>query len=136
MSYRTRIYRQRNTRQSENDKSAEQDKFFNRSSGKGGQNGTKNAFFQAKSNDAPGGEDALEKEAGKNEQASAEKDPAAAKDPASTDKDPAAEQKDAGAKDPAEDKKEEKIQRLATPEEDKKTATNDERQKNDKDKQS
>ncbi|MGZ5286780.1 MAG: hypothetical protein ACXWB9_06335, partial [Flavisolibacter sp.] len=75
-------------------------------------NGTRNAFFQAKPNDAAAGaEDALEKDANQSATQVANQDP-------------------------AKDKKEETVQRLATPEEDKQTSTNDERQKNDKDKQS
>ena len=111
MSYRSRVYRQRNTQQNENDKSKEQDKFFNRASEKSNANGTKNAFFQAKSNDAAATEDPMEKEA--NQSASAITN-----------------------QDPAKDKKDETIQKLSTPEEDKQTSTNDERQKNDKEKQS
>jgi hypothetical protein len=111
MSYRSRVYRQRNAQQNENDQTKEQEKFFSRSSEKTGSNGTKSAFFQAKSNDAaPGAEDSLEKDA--NQSAKEIANPNTAKD-----------------------KKEETIQRLATPEEDKQTSTNDERQKNDKDKQ-
>lgn len=111
MSYRSRVYRQRNAQQNEHERSKDQDKFFSRSSEKAG-SGSKNAFFQAKPEDSPAAsEDALEKEANKS----------------------AAE---VTGKDPAQDKKEETIQRLATPEEDKLTSTNDERQKNDKDKQS
>jgi hypothetical protein len=111
MSYRSRVYRQRNAQQNEHDQSKEQDKFFSRSSEKSGSNGSKNAFFQAKPNDASGGEDALEKEANKSATEVANQDP-------------------------VKDKKEETIQKLATPEEDKQTSTNDERQKNDKEKQS
>jgi hypothetical protein len=112
MSYRSRVYRQRNTQQNENDKSKDQNKFFNRASEKSTRNGTKNAFFQAKSNDtAAGAEDALEKEANKSAT-------------------------ELTNQDPVKDKKEETIQKLATPEEDKQTSTNDERQKKDKEKQS
>jgi len=111
MSYRSRVYRQRNTQQNENDKSKDQDKFFSRSSEKSNGNGTKNAFFQAKSNDAAGAEDSMEKEANQSATAVANQDP-------------------------AKDKKDETIQKLSTPEEDKQTSTNDERQKNDKEKQS
>jgi hypothetical protein len=112
MSYRSRVYRQRNAQQNEHDQSKDQDKFFSRASGKSRGNGTKNAFFQAKSNDAAAGaEDALEKEANKSAT-------------------------EVTKQDPAKDKKEETIQRLATPEEDKQTSTNDERQKKDKEKQS
>ncbi len=112
MSYRSRVYRQRNTQQSEHEKSKDQDKFFSRSSEKSNVNGAKNAFFQAKPADAAAGaEDAMEKEANQSATQVAEQDP-------------------------AKDKKDETIQRLATPEEDKQTSTNDERQKNDKDKQS
>ncbi|MGZ8544698.1 MAG: hypothetical protein ACXWV0_05345 [Flavisolibacter sp.] len=110
MSYRSRVYRQRNTQQNDHDQSKDQDKFFSRSSEKS--NGTRNAFFQAKPNDAAAGaEDALEKDANQSATQVANQDP-------------------------AKDKKEETVQRLATPEEDKQTSTNDERQKNDKDKQS
>lgn len=112
MSYRSRVYRQRNAQQNEHDQSKEQEKFFSRSSEKTGSNGTKSAFFQAKPNDtAAGAEDALEKEA--NQTANAVNNQTASSD-----------------------KKEETIQKLATPEEDKQTSTNDERQKNDKEKQS
>ena len=109
MSYRSRVYRQRNPQQSEKD-SKDQDKFFSRASEKSPASGTKNAFFQAKSNDAPAPENELEKQA---------------------------EQKAAAApaKENLKDKKDEAIQKLATPEEDKRTSTNDERQKNDKEKQ-
>ncbi len=111
MSYRSRVYRQRNAQQNENDQAKEQEKFFSRSSEKSGSNGTKSAFFQAKSNDASvGADDSLEKEAN---QSSTEMT----------------------NQNSAKDKKEETIQRLSTPEEDKQTSTNDERQKNDKDKQ-
>lgn len=111
MSYRSRVYRQRNAHQQENDQAQEQEKFFSRSGEKSGDKGSKGAFFQAKSNDVAAPEDALEKEANKTAQAVA--GPGQAKD-----------------------KKEETIQKLATPEEDKKTSTNDERMKQDKDKQS
>jgi hypothetical protein len=109
MSYRSRVYRQRNPQQTEKD-SKEQDKFFARATEKSHGNGTKNAFFQAKSNDASAGEDALEKQA--DQQAAA-----------------------VPAQDQVKDKKDEAIQKLATPEEDKQTSTNDERLKNDKEKQ-
>jgi hypothetical protein len=112
MSYRSRVYRQRNAQQNEHDQTKEQEKFFNRSSEKSGSNGTKSAFFQAKPNDATASaEDTLEKEANQTAEA-------VNNQPAVT------------------DKKEEAIQKLATPEEDKLTSTNDERQKNDKEKQS
>ena len=111
MSYRSRIYRQRNAQQNEHDQSKDQDKFFSRASEKSSVNGSKNAFFQAKSNDAVGAEDALEKEANKSAT-------------------------DVANQDPVKDKKEETIQKLSTPEEDKQTSTNDERLKNDKEKQS
>jgi hypothetical protein len=110
MSYRSRVYRQRNAQQNEHDQSKDQDKFFSKASEKSKSNGTKNAFFQAKSNDATGTEDSLEKEANKSAAEMASKD--------------------------VKDKKDETIQKLATPEEDKQTSTNDERQKNDKEKQS
>lgn len=109
MSYRSRVYRQRNPQQTDRD-SKEQDKFFTRSTEKSKGNGTKNAFFQAKSNDTTGADDALEKQA---EQQAASV--------------PNQEQ--------VKDKKDEAIQKLAMPEEDKQTSTNDERQKNDKEKQ-
>jgi len=111
MSYRSRVYRQRNVQQNENDQSKDRDKFFSRTSEKSGRNSSKNAFFQAKPNDASAGEDALEKEANKSANAVANQDQ-------------------------VKDKKDETIQKLATPEEDKQTSTNDERQKNDKEKQS
>lgn len=110
MSYKSRVYRQRNAQQNEHDQSKDQEKFFSRTSEKSGSNGTKNAFFQAKSNNTTGAEDSLEKEANKSAAEMANKD--------------------------VKDKKEETIQKLATPEEDKQTSTNDERQKNDKEKQS
>jgi len=111
MSYRSRVYRQRNAHQQENDQAQEQEKFFSRQGERSGDKGSRGAFFQAKSNDAAAPEDALEKEANKTAQA-------------------------VGGPDQAKDKKEEAIQKLATPEEDKKTSTNDERMKQDKDKQS
>jgi hypothetical protein len=110
MSYRSRVYRQRNAHQ-DNDKAQDQEKFFSRSSEKSGDKGSKGAFFQAKSNEAGTSEDALEKEADKSATAVANQDP-------------------------AKDKKDETIQKAATPEEDKQTSTNDERMKQDKDKQS
>jgi len=110
MSYRSRVYRQRNAHQNENDQAQEQEKFFSRSSEKSGDQGSKGAFFQAKSNDAAAPEDALEKEANKSAAA-------------------------VTGQDPAKDKKDETIQKAATPEEDKKASTNDERMKQDKDKQ-
>jgi hypothetical protein len=110
MSYRSRVYRQRNAHQNENDQAQDQEKFFSRASGKSGDKGSKGAFFQAKSNNAGTPEDALEKEANKTAQAVA-------------------------GQDPKKDKKDETIQKLATPEEDKQTSTNDERMKIDKDKQ-
>src|SRR4029078_2946877 len=64
MSYRSRVYRQRNPQQNEKD-SKDQDKFFTMSSEKSPAAGAKNAFFQAKPNDTPGSDDALEKEANK-----------------------------------------------------------------------
>lgn len=109
MSYRSRVYRQRNTQQNEYDHSKDQDKFFNKGPEKSATNGSKNAFFQAKSNDATGGEDALEKEANKSTTA-------------------------IGEQNAMKDKKDETIQKLATPEEDKQASTNDERQRNDKEK--
>lgn len=112
MSYRSRVYRQRNNQQNDHEQSKDQDKFFSRSSEKSKANSSGNAFFQAKPDEAAAGaEDAMEKEAN---QSAAQ----------------------VAGMDPAKDKKEETIQRLATPEEDKQTSTNDERQKNDKDKQS
>ena len=111
MSYRSRVYRQRNAHQNENEQAQDQEKFFSRSTEKSGDKGNKGAFFQAKPNDAAAPEDALEKEANKTAQAVA-------------------------GQGPAKDKKEETIQKQATPEEDKKAATNDERMKQDKDKQS
>ena len=111
MSYRSRVYRQRNTQQNESDQSRDRGKFFSKTSEKSNGNGTKNAFFQAKSDDTPGGGDALEKEAEQSATALAEQDA-------------------------VKDKKDETIQKLATPEKDKQTSTNDERQKNDKEKQS
>ena len=110
MSYRSRVYRQRNPQQNEKD-SKDQDKFFTMSSEKSPAAGAKNAFFQAKPNDTPGSDDALEKEANKKADAVPDRNN-------------------------VKDKKDEKIQKLATPEEDKQTSTNDERQKNDKEKQS
>lgn len=111
MSYRSRVYRQRNAHQNEGEQSKDQDKFFSRSPEKSKVNASKASFFQAKPTDAAkGADDALEKEA--NQSANKMANP-----------------------DLAKDKKDEAIQRLATPEEDKKTSTNDERQKNDKDKQ-
>lgn len=110
MRYGSRIYRQRNVQQSEKDSSKDQEKFFSQSAEKS--NGSKNAFFQAKANDpVVGSGDAMEKEA----------DAKAAQVTGS---------------EPVSDKKEETVQRLATPEEDKQTSTNDERMKQDKDKQS
>jgi|GEM_PF-3325529 hypothetical protein len=111
MSYRSRVYRQRNTQQNENEKSKDQDKFFSKGSEKSKMTGSRNAFFQAKSNDPATGENALEKEA--NQKAATAVKP-----------------------DPVKDKKDETIQKLSTPEEDKQTSTNDERMKKDKDKQS
>lgn len=111
MSYRSRVYRQRNAQQNEHDQSKEQDKFFSKTAEKSGSNGSRNAFFQKKSNDTTGAEDALEKEANKSATAISNQDT-------------------------VKDKKEETIQKLATPEEDKQTSTNDERLKNDKEKQS
>lgn len=111
MSYRSRVYRQRNAQQNEHDQSKDQDKFFSRTSEKSGSNDSKNAFFQAKSNNTSGAEDSLEKEANKSAEAMANQEA-------------------------VKDKKEETIQKLATPEEDKQTSTNDERLKNDKEKQS
>jgi len=111
MSYRSRVYRQRNANQHENDQAQDQEKFFSRSSEKSGDKGSKSAFFQAKSNDAAAPEDALEKEANKSATAVA-------------------------GQEPAKDKKDETIQKAATPEEDKKTSTNDQRMKQDKEKQS
>jgi len=102
MSYRSRVYRQRNTQQNENDQSKDQDKFFSKASEKTNKRGNGNAFFQAKSNDPAAGENALEKEA--NQQAASAVKP-----------------------DPVKDKKDETIQKLSTPEEDKQTSTNDER---------
>jgi hypothetical protein len=110
MSYRSRVYRQRNPQQNEKD-SKDQDKFFTRTAEKTTATGTKNAFFQAKPNDTPGSDDAIEKQASQNAAA-------------------------VPSKDNMKDKKDETIQKLATPEEDKQTSTNDERQKNDKEKQS
>ncbi|OQP60573.1 hypothetical protein A3860_32685 [Niastella vici] len=110
MSYRSRVYRQRNAHQHENEQPQEE-KFFSRSGEKSGDKGSKGAFFQAKPNEAGTAEDALEKEANKTANAVAKQDP-------------------------TKDKKDEAIQKAATPEEDKKTATNDERMKQDKDKQS
>src|SRR5687768_4577753 len=109
MSYRSRVYRQRNPQQIEKD-TKDQDKFFNKATEKSSGHETKNAFFQAKSNDASSVEDTLEKQA--DQQASA-----------------------VPAQDQVKDKKDETIQKLATPEEDKQTSTNDERLKNDKEKQ-
>jgi hypothetical protein len=111
MSYRSRVYRQRNTQQNENDKSKEQDKFFNRSSEKSNVNGTKNSFFQAKSNDAASAEDRNEKEANQSATSVANQDV-------------------------TKDNNDETRQKLSTPQEDEQTSTNDERLKNDKDKQS
>jgi len=108
MSYRSRVYRQRNTQQNEKDQNKDQDKFFSRSSEKSEQV-SKSAFFQAKSNDAGGDKDALEKQANKTAEAVAKPDA-------------------------VKDKKDEAIQKLSTPEDDKQTSTNDERQKKDKDK--
>ena len=110
MSYRSRVYRQRNVQHNEKDASKDQEKFFSNSVEK--TNGSKNAFFQAKANDpAAGSGDAMEKEADKT----------------------AAQVTGA---EPVSDKKDETIQRLATPEEDKQTSTNDERMKQDKEKKS
>ncbi len=110
MTYRSRVYRQRNVQQANNEKAKDQDKFFSSNTEKG--NGSKNAFFQAKANDPVGGSgDALEKEA---ETKAAQ----------------------VNAADAVSEKKDEAVQRLATPEEDKQTSTNDERMKQDKDKQS
>lgn len=111
MSYRSRVYRQRNAHQHENDQAQDQEKFFSRSSEKSGDKGRQGAFFQAKSNDASTSEDALEKEANQSATAVANQDQAT-------------------------DKKDETIQKAATPEEDKQTSTNDQRMKQDKDKQS
>ena len=111
MSYRSRVYRQRNAQQNEHDQSKDPDKFFSRASEKSSGNESKNAFFQAKSNDAVGAEDSLEKEANKSAT-------------------------DLANQEPGKDKKDEVIQKLSTPEEDKQTSTNDERLKNDKEKQS
>jgi hypothetical protein len=111
MSYRSRVYRQRNTQQNEHDQSRDQDKFFGKSSRESGSKGAKNTFFQAKSNDTSGADDSLEKEANNSAAAMANQDAQKGKE-------------------------EETIQKLATPEEDKLTSTNDERQKNDKERQS
>ena len=111
MSYRSRVYRQRNAQQNEHDQSKDQEKFFSRASGKSSEKGGRNTFFQAKSNDAGGAEDALEKEANKSATAMANEDQ-------------------------MKNKKDEAIQKLATPEEDKQTSTNDERLKKDKENQS
>lgn len=111
MSYKSRVYRQRNAHQNESEQSKEQGKFFTSVSEKSSEQGGKSAFFQAKSEEPAAGGDALEKEAEKTATTVADQD---------------AEK----------NKKDETIQKLATPEEDKKTITNDERQKNDKEKQS
>lgn len=111
MSYRSRVYRQRNAQQNENEQSRDQDKFFSRASEKSGEHGSRNAFFQAKSNDAAGEKDPLEKQANQNAKAVSDQEP-------------------------VKDKKDEAIQKLSTPEEDKQTSTNDERLRNDKEKQS
>jgi hypothetical protein len=111
MSYRSRVYRQRNTQQNENDQSKDQDKFFSKASEKSGEHGSKNAFFQAKSNDAAGEKDPLEKQADQKAKAVTNQDP-------------------------VKDKKDEAVQKLSTREEDKQTSTNDERVKKDKEKQS
>lgn len=110
MSYKSRVYRQRNAHQHDNEQSKEPDKFFTRAAEKSDAKAGKTPFFQAKSNEPAATDDKKEKQADQ-----------AAK--AVTDQPP------------ANDKKEETIQKLSTPEEDKKPATNDERMKNDKDKQ-
>lgn len=109
MSYKSRVYRQRNAHLHDNEQNKEQDKFFSSSAEKTNAKNGKTPFFQAKSTEVSP-DDKMEKQADQAAKAVTEKPP-------------------------LKDKKDETIQKLSTPEEDKQTSTNDERMKNDKDKQ-
>lgn len=107
-NYRTRVYRQRNSQAADKEKAPDQEKFFGpRHTTKG----KSSPFFQAKDVDTATSGDKKEKQADE-----------MAKQVVNSQ---GAEKKDGDT-----------IQKLATPEEDKSTATTDERMKNDKEKQS
>ncbi len=111
MSYESRVYRQRNAHVYDNDSNIEATSFFNKSSDAGGSKGGKSAFFQPKlSIGQPN--DAYEQEADAVANAVVNHQPGNA---------PVVQQKKISS-----------IQRLATPLEEEKLSTNDERMKKDK----
>jgi Domain of unknown function (DUF4157) len=111
MSYSTRVYRQRNAHVFDNDASKEQSSFFTKSKEQSASKGGKPTFFQTKlSIGQPN--DAYEKEADAVASAVVNHQPGNA---------PVVQQKKISS-----------IQRLATPLEEEKTSTNDERMKKDK----
>lgn len=111
MSYSTRVYRQRNAHVYDNDASKEQSSFFSKSNDQASSKGSKPSFFQAKlSIGQPN--DAYEKEADAVASAVVNHQP--------------------GNTPVVQQKKISSIQRLATPLEEEKLSTNDERIKKDK----